>query len=96
MAVSDTSSTRELLPACVNGILLINAIADTSLKARHPLVRAVLSSLPLAYTMMIRHWAPTIRDGYAYHGRPQKPRRLIFTHCSCFKHQCRSNVADLQ
>ncbi|KAH5345090.1 hypothetical protein HBI33_229630 [Parastagonospora nodorum] len=30
-----------------------------------------------APTMMIRHWAPTILDGYAYHGRPQKPRRLI-------------------
>lgn len=37
-------------------------------------------SPPLAYTMMIRHWAPTIRDGYAYHGRPQKPGRLILAH----------------
>ncbi|KAH7083190.1 hypothetical protein BKA63DRAFT_146231 [Paraphoma chrysanthemicola] len=85
MAVSDTSSTRELLPVCVNGSLLINATADSSPNARQLLVRAVLPSLPLAYTMMIRHWAPTIRDGYAYHGRPQKPRRLIFTHCSLFQ-----------
>ncbi|KAF2130518.1 hypothetical protein P153DRAFT_219855 [Dothidotthia symphoricarpi CBS 119687] len=31
--------------------------------------------------MMIRHWAPTILDGYAYYGRPQKPRRLILSCC---------------
>jgi hypothetical protein len=41
----------------------------------------VCSPLPLpstlARTMMIPHWAPTIHDGYAYYGRPQKPRRLI-------------------
>jgi hypothetical protein len=33
----------------------------------------------LEYHMMIPHWAPTILDGYAYYGRPQKPRRLIFS-----------------
>lgn len=32
--------------------------------------------------VMIRHWAPIILDGYAYYGRPQKPRRLILSHCS--------------
>jgi hypothetical protein len=32
------------------------------------------------HTMMKRHWAPTILDGHAYHGRPQKPRRLILLH----------------
>ncbi|EUC31752.1 hypothetical protein COCCADRAFT_100544 [Bipolaris zeicola 26-R-13] len=32
-------------------------------------------SLQTPYSMMIRHWAPTILDGYAFYGRPQKPRR---------------------
>jgi hypothetical protein len=45
-------------------------------------VRSATPSLStFAPTMMIRHWAPTILDGYAYHGRPQKPRRLICTQC---------------
>jgi hypothetical protein len=35
--------------------------------------------------MMKRHWAPTILDGHAYHGRPQKPRRLILLHRLDFK-----------
>ncbi|EUC44506.1 hypothetical protein COCMIDRAFT_98013 [Bipolaris oryzae ATCC 44560] len=32
-------------------------------------------SLQPSHSMMIRHWAPTILDGYAFYGRPQKPRR---------------------
>ncbi|EMD68227.1 hypothetical protein COCSADRAFT_270357 [Bipolaris sorokiniana ND90Pr] len=32
-------------------------------------------SLQPPHSMMIRHWAPTILDGYAFYGRPQKPRR---------------------
>ncbi|KAF1911275.1 hypothetical protein BDU57DRAFT_524308 [Ampelomyces quisqualis] len=32
--------------------------------------------LAFARPMMKRHWAPTILDGHAYHGRPQKPCRL--------------------
>jgi hypothetical protein len=47
----------------------------------HQLVRFTLPPLSsFARTMMIRHWAPIILDGYAYHGRPQKPRRLILPH----------------
>jgi hypothetical protein len=44
-----------------------------------PATGTLLLPLPstLARTMMIPHWAPTIHDGYAHHGRPQKPRRLI-------------------
>jgi hypothetical protein len=45
---------------------------DTRRRYAHPNL-----SHALARTMMKRHWAPTILDGYAYHGRPQKPRRLI-------------------
>jgi hypothetical protein len=61
---------------------------------------SVRSTLPPQFTtackMMIWHWAPTIRDGYAYHGRPQKPRRLILMHCMDLWRCFSKDLADQQ
>ncbi|KAH7396696.1 hypothetical protein DE146DRAFT_46980 [Phaeosphaeria sp. MPI-PUGE-AT-0046c] len=91
MAVSDTNLLYPLdsarLLAQANHWYRVGLTAKLMFAHLRLSVCSTLSPLgTLARKMMKRHWAPTILDGHAYHGRPQKPRRLILVHCLGYEH----------